>query len=182
MTPGVAAGLRLNLGCGTDIRAGFVNIDRSLQPGVDVRLDLDREPLPFATGSVAEILCFDVLEHVDHIGVLREIHRVLRPEGIARITVPHFTSPDVHGDPTHRRGYAVASFAFFAAGGPRPYYFDFAFARVERLHLHFPRRRALWMNGLVERWVNGSPSRLSLYESSMLRVFPASYLSLTLVR
>jgi predicted SAM-dependent methyltransferase len=55
---------RLNLGCGTDIRAGWINLDRSALPGVDVAHDLEQLPLPFPSESFDYVLCEDVLEHV----------------------------------------------------------------------------------------------------------------------
>ena len=45
--------------------------------------------LPFAADSVDAITALDVLEHVEHdAAAVREFHRVLRPRGIAVITVP----------------------------------------------------------------------------------------------
>src|SRR5919109_476542 len=70
---------RLNLGCGHDIREGYVNVDAAPLPGVDVVHDLNRLPLPFADERFDEVNCKDVLEHVDYIPLLREIHRLLRP-------------------------------------------------------------------------------------------------------
>ena len=40
---------RLHLGCGRDIRAGWVNVDRLPLPGVAVVLDLEA-PLPLRDG------------------------------------------------------------------------------------------------------------------------------------
>lgn len=55
--------IRLNLGCGRNIREGWVNADRSLLPGVDVVVDLEKE-LPFADDSADEILLSHVIEHI----------------------------------------------------------------------------------------------------------------------
>jgi hypothetical protein len=79
----------LNLGCGDEWRAGWVNID--LRPEVsDVVCSVDQ--LPFADGCVAEILAEDILEHVwiDRIGaILAEWRRVLQPGGNVAIKVPN---------------------------------------------------------------------------------------------
>jgi SAM-dependent methyltransferase len=49
------------------------------------------ERLPFETGSVDLVTALDVLEHVDDdTGMLREIHRVLRPGAMALVSVPAF--------------------------------------------------------------------------------------------
>jgi SAM-dependent methyltransferase len=54
------------------------------------------DPLPFADGSIAKIQAQDVLEHVPFEkipAILDEIHRVLRPGGIFRLSVPDYRSP-----------------------------------------------------------------------------------------
>ena len=72
---------RLNLGCGTDTRPGYVNLDIAALPGVDLVRDLSQLPLPFPDESFEEVLALDILEHVDHVAVMRELHRILRPGG-----------------------------------------------------------------------------------------------------
>ncbi len=55
-----------------------------------VRLDLDAGRLPFRSGSVDVVLCYDVLEHVfDPLSLLVEIRRVLRLDGAALLCVPN---------------------------------------------------------------------------------------------
>ena len=56
-------------------------------PGVDLRLDLTA--LPFADASIDAILCSHVLEHVpDDRAAMREMRRVLAPDGWAILVVP----------------------------------------------------------------------------------------------
>ena len=66
---------RLNVGCGTDVRPDWVNLDIAPLPGVDVVHDLNDLPLPFEDERFAEIECRDVLEHLDYTRLLRELHR-----------------------------------------------------------------------------------------------------------
>jgi SAM-dependent methyltransferase len=55
---------------------------------VDVNLDISRMP-SVATGSFDTVIACDVLEHVsDDQRALQELFRILRPEGIAILTVP----------------------------------------------------------------------------------------------
>lgn len=54
--------LRLNLGCGSDIKEGFVNIDIRELPGVDLVADV-RILSTILDDSVDEINAYDVLEH-----------------------------------------------------------------------------------------------------------------------
>jgi SAM-dependent methyltransferase len=177
---------RLNLGCGTDIREGWVNLDVAPLPGVDVVHDLSQLPLPFADASLQEIVARDVLEHLDWIPVLRDLHRVLRPGGTLSISSPHFTSPAVWVDPTHRTGFSIDTFAFFVRGGrfaSRNYYFDFAFEQIGRARIVFHRYRWQPWNYLVEPVVNWSDATRTYYEETFLsRLFPASNVEVTLVR
>jgi len=174
---------RLNLGCGVDVRPGWVNLDGRALPGVDVVHDLAR-PLPFAAGTFDEVLCQDVLEHVDMVAVLGEVHRVTAPGALVHIRSPHFSGHLAHVDPTHVRGVSVATFDYFVSSGPGDdYYFDFAFTAVDRRRVVLPDRRALPLNRPVERWVNKGARRQQLYEESFLcRLFPAMNVEVELVR
>jgi SAM-dependent methyltransferase len=170
---------KLNLGCGTDIRPGWVNLDSSREiPGVDVVHDLDGLPLPFADGSFDYILAQDVLEHLaDPVATLKELHRILDRGGRLAIRVPHFTSRNNYIDPTHRNRFAIEWFDHFVSGSrrrrERPYYFSFAFARVvaERITFEFTPSTAL--HPIYGWFVNLSRRSRVAYERTILRAVPA---------
>lgn len=65
------------------------NLDHCREKGLRVITgDLNGE-LPFPAGSAPAILCSHVLEHVDApINLLRECHRVLRPDGLLVLGLP----------------------------------------------------------------------------------------------
>jgi SAM-dependent methyltransferase len=176
---------RLNLGCGTDIRPGWTNLDIAALPGVDVVHDLAQVPLPFGDGSFDEVACQDVLEHLDYVPLLRDVHRILRPGGRLHVRSPHFTSAAVWADPTHRTAFAIETLMFFARAGrfARSYYFDFHFASVERARITFHRYRGQPWNYLVEPLVNASPAIRTYYEETFLaRLFPAANIEVVLIR
>lgn len=177
---------RLNLGCGTDIRPGFVNVDSAALPGVDVVHDLRELPLPFADTSFREVVCQDVLEHLDYAPLLGEIHRVLRPGGRVVVRSPHFTSRAVYLDPTHVTAFSIDTLRFFVRGdafAERSYYFPFSFGAVESARITFHRYRAMPWNYVLEPLVNRSPAAQAYYEGSFLaRLFPASNVEVVLVR
>ena len=81
--------MKLNLGCGTDIKHGWVNIDRFPGPGVNHVQDIT-DPLPFDDEAVEEVLASHVLEHLaEWENVVLEIHRVLKVGGKLTIRVPY---------------------------------------------------------------------------------------------
>jgi autotransporter strand-loop-strand O-heptosyltransferase len=82
--------VKLNLGCGNDIRPGYVNIDRFNNTG-QVDLCSDFTVLPFKDESVDEIYTSHIFEHVsinDVYSVIDEWKRVLKIGGKLEIRVP----------------------------------------------------------------------------------------------
>ena len=83
--------MKLNLGCGNDIKPGYTNVDfRPTHPSV-VQADLSKFPWPFEDGSADEILMLDFLEHFPYAStplILFECYRVLSDAGRLVIQVP----------------------------------------------------------------------------------------------
>lgn len=82
--------MRLNLGCGDDLRKDWVNVDCRDLPGVDLVADAaDLNML--VDGSVGKILAHDLLEHFPQertTDILLEWFRVLESDGILIIRTP----------------------------------------------------------------------------------------------
>lgn len=168
-------GVRLSVGSGHKSRKGFVNSDLAVLPGLD--LAADAYDLPFRDNAISVVIVEDLLEHLDVMSAMRELHRVLMPGGILGIQAVHFSSRDFPYDPTHIRAFSVRTFDFFSTigkGAERRYYFDFRFEAILFRGLQF-HRGALLHNRLVERAVNANYRLLDLYELTGLRgLFPAS--------
>ena len=177
---------RLNVGCGTDVRPGWVNLDVAALPGVDVVHDLNELPLPLEDERFDEIDCQDVLEHLDYVPLLRELHRVLKPGGRLTVQSPHFSSRAVYLDPTHRTAFSIDTLRFFVPSdrfGERAYYFDFSFGAVESARIVFHRYRGQPWNYVMEPLVNSSPAMQEWYEETFLsRLFPAANIRVVLVK
>lgn len=56
--------IRLNLGCGEDLRPGYINIDANPKKQGVLKLEVSSVGKQYAAGSVTEILAQDLLEHV----------------------------------------------------------------------------------------------------------------------
>jgi predicted SAM-dependent methyltransferase len=86
--------MKLNIGCGTDYREGFVNIDGSnTLPKVDKVIDISSESLlpHFNEGEVEYILANDIIEHHFHweaVRVMKEFYALLVKGGQVEIRVP----------------------------------------------------------------------------------------------
>lgn len=173
---------KLNLGCGTDVRKDWINLDIAPLPGVDVVHDLKILPLPFESGTFDYVLCNDILEHfLDYAPLLAEIHRVLKTGGDVEIKVPHYTYSRAYADPTHLRFFSVELFEFFTKSTTRPYYFNFFFDRIVNLKLTFLESHVLFYNKWIERFVNKSQRNLLFFEKSFMSgIFPAENIVVTL--
>lgn len=166
---------KLNIGCGNDIREGFVNLDISQLPGVDVVCDIDKNLLPFEDNSFEYIICIDILEHVEYIRVLKEIHRILKPGGVVEIRVPHFTSSNNFIDPTHKKMFSFRTFSFFADNirYNRNYYFDFQFSEVLSSKITFMSKNPI--NWPFILFVNLNNTTRKIYEETFLRSIAPAY-------
>ena len=81
---------RLNLGCGPQPAAGWINADRERFDGVDLCGDI-REGLALPDGAVRYAVAMHFLQDLpwgDIPGALAEIRRVLVPGGVLRLGLP----------------------------------------------------------------------------------------------
>ena len=177
---------RLNIGCGNDIREGWINLDSVDLEGVDVCHDINKLPLPFEDSSLDEVDCQDVLEHcTDYIAIVEDIHRILKRGGKLKIRVPHFTSKNAYTDPTHKVFFAFRTFHFFSKKSikARSYYFDFSFDPVQTEITFEGSMKIFFFNKLVKYLVNRNDRSRYIYESTFLsRLFPAENIVVTLTK
>jgi predicted SAM-dependent methyltransferase len=86
----IETGLKIDIGCGSAKREGFVGIDYVAAPGVDHVIDVVREPLPFADNSVSFVHSSHVFEHVsDPSFLIHEIGRVCADGARIEIITPY---------------------------------------------------------------------------------------------
>ena len=156
---------KLNLGCGKDIREGYVNIDRQHH-------DLNSFPYPFADEEFDEILCSHIIEHLDDMrGVMGELHRITRVGGTIRIKAPYFSSQAMFDCPDHRTFFTYNTFQHF-----QPLFYT-----AERRIFFCSARH--WMKSerfrLFDAIINRFPR---LYQRMFCWTFPASEIHYKLIR
>src|ERR1039457_934960 len=106
--------IELELGCGVRTVPARINIDRIDLPGVDIVCDLEAGLLFIPDSSVDIIYANSFFEHVYNFeGLIREIVRVLKPNGKCVLSVPHFSNPYYYSDYTHKRFFGLYSFYYF---------------------------------------------------------------------
>ena len=118
--------MKLNVGCGYDHREGYVNLDRVMIKGVNCVFDLDSgDNLPFPDNTFDEILAFHILEHITDMGfVMKELYRVLKPDGQLIIRYPYYTHPNAWFGIDHKRCLTHDVFRQFYYKAPKEYYID----------------------------------------------------------
>lgn len=123
----------LNLGCGDNKSDNEYGIDILNTPSVDVVANLSRKHLPIKNSSVDKIVSNHFLEHIsDTVGAMEEIHRILKPKGIAHITVPHVSNIGFFKDPTHMRPFTFDSFDYFVKDKKPVSYTAIEFSYLEK--------------------------------------------------
>jgi hypothetical protein len=127
--------MKLNLGCGRDVREGWVNVDSYPYPGVH-RVNLDsgnmRQIVKGLGQAMAkehqslggklnadEMLLSHVLEHIENpLPMLEAMWQVAAPGATLTVRCPHGASDDADEDPTHVRRLFPGSFGYFG----QPFY------------------------------------------------------------
>ena len=150
----MADAIRLNLGAGYNYKHGFINIDKDDKYKIDLKLDLEEAKLPYEDNSVEIIYASHVLEHIkNYIPLMKEIHRVLKNEGILYILVPEFPCESAVADPTHVRFFVPASFYLWTKTEQKDADTDNIRGHFEMLWCEsLPRDKGIFDRGKLGRW------------------------------
>jgi hypothetical protein len=102
------AAMKLNLGCGHNHKAGWLNVDSDKKCNPNRVYDLEKTPWPWRSNSFDEIELVHVLEHLgptprEYLAIIKQIYRVCAPNATVRIVVPHPRHDYFLDDPTHVR-------------------------------------------------------------------------------
>jgi len=119
--PALKTPIKLDIGCGTNKKQGFVGVDQYAMPGVDHVFRIGGERWPFEDNSVDEAHSSHFLEHLtnlngkwERVRFFNELHRVMMPGAKASLVFPHWASNRFYGDPTHCEPFSEMGFYYLS--------------------------------------------------------------------
>jgi len=173
--------IKVELGCGSSRKIeGAITIDMLESDSVDIVTNINNG-LPLEDNSVDEIYSFHFLEHVDDLEfILKEVYRVLKPNGKKIGTVPHFSNPFFYSDPTHNSFFGLYSFNYFdkeqkIVKRKVPIFYTESFFEVSKLKLNFtsPFIGRYAFKKFIGLLVNLSSYTKEFYEENLCYIIPA---------
>ncbi len=169
----------LDVGCGLRKRHGAIGIDINPRSQADIVHDLNSFPYPFPDNHFDEIICDNVLEHLnDFLNVMEELYRIAKPEALLTIIVPHYSHRYANTDPTHKHFFGVHSFDYFIEGTDNS---DFLYstAKFELVSVEF--EKGLEVRYCFDRIIRDfANKRKDLYENRLANIFPLRNLTFEL--
>ncbi len=104
---------KLNVGCGIDIKKGWINLDMIKKKGVncvyDLREIISGGKLPFEDNSINHIYCSHVLEDFyEPMPIIQEFIRICKVGGKIEIKTPFETN--AWGNIYHKRAFTLLTF------------------------------------------------------------------------
>jgi len=110
-------GATLELGCGGHKKhPEAIGIDVLDDECVDIVGDVYEVLEQMPTAAIEAIYSYHFFEHVGDVARLMDLlARVIRPGGLLRVVVPHFSNPYFYSDYTHRGSFGLYSFSYLAS-------------------------------------------------------------------
>ena len=105
----------LNLGCGRTYIKNAINVDFFETEYCDEIVDLNKFPWPWEDNSIDEVYMLYFIEHFNSaqvINIFKEIHRILKVNGLLHIQCPHFSSMLSLTCPDHKKAFSITTFNF----------------------------------------------------------------------
>ena len=97
----------LVIGCGNNKIEGAIGLDVDAGTQADIIWDVNKQPFPIEDSKFSRVYAKHIIEHVkDPIAFLREIHRIVKPDGTCFIETPHFSCYVAYAEPQHKRYFS----------------------------------------------------------------------------
>jgi predicted SAM-dependent methyltransferase len=170
--------LKIDIGCGSSKKDGFLGIDIIPLNGVDIVHDLNQFPYPFSDSVASEIWMDNVLEHLEKpLLVIEEIYRIAKDRAKITIAVPYFRSFYSCIDPTHRNFFSVEYFNYFDPKHPFCQKYQYSKARFGVVKIEFDREWQGKMNLIHRMFVQFAEKHTAGYEAKLSHLLPLNSLT-----
>jgi hypothetical protein len=161
--------IKLDVGCGSNKKEGFVGID--LYGDFNYKVDLNKDKFPFQDNTVVEFYSRGVLGYLKNLKhCFDEIHRVAMNKAKVKFLCYHFTSYRSENCFRTRKGFRSTEFN----SNNHLWHETNLRIEVKKVKIHFHKGLQLW-NYLIEPLVNISNTTKLWYETTFLRMFPAEF-------
>lgn len=173
-------GVVLDLGCGNRKRnKSWIGIDILDYDSVDIVGDVYEVLKHFPDNSVDEVHSYHFFEHVADVrGLLSELSRIVRNNGLIEIVVPHFSNAYFYSDYTHKNYFGLYSLSYLVRDNylhrKVPHYEEYLRLEIQKITLRFKSPFYLTY-GIRQIWqliFNCSVLMKEWYEDSWSRDFP----------
>ena len=166
--------IKLDIGCGSSKKNGFIGVDQLKLEGVDIVHDLNVIPYPFQDNYADEIILDNVLEHLNNpIDVIHELHRIAKPLCQITIKVPYFRSFYAVIDPTHKHLFSYSYFFYFDKKhiyNQQYRYFNIFFnIKSIKFDTCYKKENMRFFHRFIRKIANTYPTK---YESKLGHIFP----------
>lgn len=102
---------KLNIGSGSVLKQGYVNIDIMPHKGVDALVDLNHAPYPFKDDTFDEVFSDHVIAHLwSFHKTITELIRITKDGGRIVVKASYFPSTKWFGDPDHKIPFGYRTF------------------------------------------------------------------------
>ncbi len=170
--------IKIDIGCGTSKKNGFIGVDILKLDNVDIQHDLNIIPYPFKDSAVDEIWMDQVLEHLNNpLEVVNELYRIAKNGAIITIGVPYFRSFYATIDPTHRNFFGINWFNYFDPSHIFQQKYQYSQAKFKLEKLEFDREFKKDMRFWHKRLVRFAEKHPSFYEAKISHLIPLNSLT-----
>lgn len=171
----------IEIGCGTTKQHGAIGIDLLPLENVDFAANIEHGLGFIPDNSVDEIFSAHVLEHIENFdNLIKEIYRILKKDGIAKIIVPHFSNPYFYSDPTHKRFFGLYTFEYYSNNADSKYkrkvpnFYSTDLFSIEKKKIVFKSSFKIrnYIKQVFNRLFNSSIYLQELYEEVLCHIIP----------